>query len=178
MTNRTLAIVGCSLLAVLLIRQEVRMDDLEDRVDQIHEVIQTHERLKFTSADVDCLTKNIYYEAGIEDSHGKLAVGQVTVNRLKSGYWGNSICKVVYAKKQFSWTNLKKLPRPNAELWAESEQVALNIIGGQRIRGLAKSLYYHATYIANPRWADPDKEVGRIGNHVFYNVARDSNVRI
>ena len=154
------------------------MDQLEERVDQIHDVIQTTEHLKFTKADVDCLTKNIYYEAGVEDSHGKLAVGQVTVNRLKSGYWGKSICAVVYARKQFSWTLQKKLPKPNAELWADSEQVALKIIGGQRIRGLAKSLYYHATYITNPRWADPAEEVGRIGNHVFYNVARDSNVRI
>jgi spore germination cell wall hydrolase CwlJ-like protein len=178
MTNRTLIVIGCSLLAVLLIRQEARMDILEDRLDEIHDVIQTRERLKFTKADVDCLTKNIYYEAGVEDTPGKFAVGHVTINRLKSGRWGDTICKVVYARKQFSWTMLKKLPVPNSQIWAESQDVAHKILAGHRVRGLNNSLYYHATYIPNPKWVDPNEEVGRIGNHVFYNSARNRDVRI
>ena len=118
MTNRTLAIIGCSLLAVLLLRQEFRMDMIEEKLD---DVIQVKEHVKYTKNDVECLTRNIYYEAGVESRVGKFAVAHVTVNRLKTGYWGNSICKVVYAKKQFSWTLAQKLPRPNSKLWAESE---------------------------------------------------------
>ena len=174
-SNRTLIIIGCGLLAILLFRQEIRMDMLEEKLDDI---IQVNEKVKYTKNDVECLTKNIYYEAGIEDHRGKFAVGNVTINRLKTGYWGNSICKVVYAKSQFSWTLAKKLPRPDSKLWAESEQVARKVLAGHRVRGLTRSLYYHAIYIKDPKWVDTQHEVGQIGNHVFYNKAKNSNLEI
>ena len=164
MSNRILAIIGCSLLAVLLVRQEVRMDILEEKID---DVIQVREHIKYTKTDVDCLTRNIYYEAGVESTVGKFAVAQVTINRLKTGYWGDSICKVVYAHRQFSWTMAKKLPRPDSELWAKSEEVAQKVLTGYRVRGLTKSLFYHAIYIKDPHWVDPKHEAGQIGNHVF-----------
>lgn len=175
MNNRTMTIIGCSLLAVLLIRQEVRMDMIEEKLDDI---IEVKEQVKWTKNDLDCLTRNIYYEAGIEPAVGKVAVAQVTLNRLKAGYWGNTICKVVYAKKQFSWTLSKKLPKPDSKVWAESEEIARKVLAGHRVRGLTRSLYYHATYIKDPKWADPAHEVGQIGQHVFYNRARGSRVEI
>jgi spore germination cell wall hydrolase CwlJ-like protein len=175
MTNRQLAIVGCSLLAILLIRQEFRMDMIEEKLD---DVIQTTEKVKHTKTDLECLTKNIYYEAGVESEVGKFAVGHVTINRLKTGYWGDSICKVVYARKQFSWTLAQKLPRPNSRLWAESEEVARKVLAGHRVRGLTKSLYYHANYIKNPHWVDPKHHAGQIGAHVFYNRAKGSRLEI
>jgi spore germination cell wall hydrolase CwlJ-like protein len=175
MTNRTLIIIGCSLLALLLVRQEVRMDVLEEKIDDI---IQVKEHVNYTKNDVECLTKNIYYEARGEDHRGKLAVGNVTINRLKTGYWGDTICKVVYAKKQFSWTLAKKLPRPDSKSWAESEEVARRVLAGHRLRGLQRSLFYHAIYIKDPRWADTRHEAGQIGNHIFYNRARGSRLEI
>lgn len=175
MSNRTLIIIGCGLLALLLIRQEVRMDILEEKIDDI---IHVNEKINYTKQDVECLTRNIYYEAGVEDHRGKFAIAQVTINRLKTGYWGNTICKVVYAKKQFSWTLAKKLPKPNSQLWAESEAIARSVLAGHRVRGLTRSLYYHAIYIRDPKWADPDHEVGQIGNHVFYNRAKGSRLEI
>jgi spore germination cell wall hydrolase CwlJ-like protein len=175
MSNRILAIIGCSLLAVLLVRQEVRMDILEEKID---DVIQVKEHIKYTKTDVECLTRNIYYEAGVESRVGKFAVAQVTINRLKTGYWGNSICKVVYARKQFSWTLAQKLPRPDSQLWAESEEVARKVLAGHRVRGLTKSLFYHAIYIRDPHWVDPKYEAGQIGNHVFYNRAKGSTLEV
>ena len=174
-SNRALIIIGCGLLVLLLFRQEVRMDMLEEKLDDI---IQVNEKVKYTKNDVECLTKNIYYEAGVEDHRGKFAVGNVTINRLKTGYWGNSICKVVYAKSQFSWTLAKKLPRPNSKLWAESEEIARKVLAGHRVRGLTRSLYYHAIYIRDPKWVDTRHEAGQIGNHVFYNKAKNSNLEI
>jgi spore germination cell wall hydrolase CwlJ-like protein len=151
------------------------MDIIEEKLDDI---IQVNEKVNYTKNDVECLTRNIYYEAGVESKTGKYAVGQVTVNRLKVGYWGNSICKVVYAKSQFSWTLAKKLPRPNSQLWAESEAIARKVLAGHRLRGLTRSLYYHAIYIKDPKWADTNHEAGQIGNHVFYNKAKNSNIEI
>lgn len=174
-SNRALAIIGCSLLAVLLVRQEARMDVIEEKIDDI---IQVKEHINYTKNDLNCLTKNIYYEAGVESKTGKYAVANVTLNRLKTGYWGNTVCKVVYAKKQFSWTLAKKLPRPNNQLWAESEDVARKVLAGHRVRGLSKSLYYHATYIKDPKWVDPRHEAGQIGVHVFYNRAKGSTLEV
>lgn len=175
MFNRILAIIAVVFLGVLLLRAEMRMDIIEEKLDDI---IHTTDKVNYTPKDVECLTKNIYYEAGVEDHRGKYAVAHVTVNRLKAGYWGNSICKVVYAKSQFSWTLAKKLPRPNSRLWAESEAIARSVLAGYRVRGLQKSLYYHATYIKDPKWVDTKHEAGQIGKHIFYNRAKNSGVMI
>jgi N-acetylmuramoyl-L-alanine amidase len=174
-SNRALTIIGCSLLALLLIRQEIRLDMVEERLDDI---ILVREAINYTKNDVECLTRNIYYEAGVEDERGKYAVGHVTVNRLKTGRWGNTICQVVYAPKQFSWTLSKQLGRPDRALWAKSEIIARRVLDGSRVRGLTKSLYYHAVYIKDPNWVDPQAELGQIGNHVFYSRAKGSNLTI
>ena len=60
---------------------------------------------------LDCLARNIYYEAGYEPFEGKVAVAQVTINRAESGQFPSDICQVVYQKNivyekvlcQFSW---------------------------------------------------------------------------
>jgi hypothetical protein len=93
---------------------------------------------------------------------------------------GPSLSKITVGLRfqQFSWTLVKKLPRPESKMWAESEAIARSVLAGYRVRGLAKSLYYHATYIKDPKWADTQHEVGQIGNHVFYNRAKGSNLAI
>ena len=95
MFNKILTVVAVILLGGILIRAEMRMDQIEEKLDDI---IQTKYVVKYTPKDVECLTKNIYYEARGEDKTGKYAVAQVTLNRMKTGKWGNDVCKVVYAK--------------------------------------------------------------------------------
>ena len=172
MFNKIIQIIACILLAVFLYRAETRMGKIEQRLDQVDQIIQTNEQVKYTPKDVDCLTKNIYYEAGVENKTGKYAVANVTVNRVKAGKWGNDVCKVVYAKKQFSWTLQKKLPKPNKSLWAESRDIAIHVLEGARVRGLSNSLFYHADYIRHPKWANPKEHVLTIGRHLFYNKAK------
>ena len=178
MFNKIIGVVACILLATILYRSETRMDRIEQRIDKLDAIVQTTEHVKYTPADVDCLTKNIYYEARGEDKTGKYAVANVTVNRMKTGYWGNNVCKVVYAKKQFSWTAQKKLPKPDKELWAESRGIAVEVLQGTRVSGLKSSLYYHADYIKQPNWADPAERVLTVGRHIFYNKAKNSTVSI
>jgi spore germination cell wall hydrolase CwlJ-like protein len=169
MFNKIIAVVACILLATILYRAETRMDRIENRLNRLDEIVQTSEHVKYTARDVDCMTKNIYYEAGVEGRTGKYAVANVTVNRVKDGRWGDNVCKVVYAKKQFSWTLQKKLPKPDQELWAESRGIAIDVLKGKRVAGLQQSLYYHATYIKPPKWVDPKEHVLTVGQHKFYN---------
>ena len=61
-----------------------------------------YKTVKATNAEIMCLAKNIYYEARGEPLHGKIAVAQVTLNRVTHRtQFEASICGVVYAKNQF-----------------------------------------------------------------------------
>jgi len=53
-------------------------------------------------SDLDCLARNIYYEAGSESEEGKAAVGLVTINRSRSGTFPATICGVVDQRTNFS----------------------------------------------------------------------------
>ena len=56
---------------------------------------------------VECLAQNMYFESGHESEKGQIAVGMVTMNRVKSGEYPTTICGVVKQKVkstcQFSW---------------------------------------------------------------------------
>lgn len=129
-----------------------------------------------SKADLYCLAKNIFHEAGVEDFDGKIAVGQVTFNRVDNRRWGDTVCKVVYERKQFSWTNDAKLRReiPKGPLWEESKKAAVAVMNGERIPGLETALFYHTDYIKTPSWASAEYLLTQIGDHVFYENDRKS----
>jgi spore germination cell wall hydrolase CwlJ-like protein len=74
------------------------MSVFKEAEDQISNWID----FKVTNKDVTCLARNIYYEAGSEPEEGKVAVGIVTINRVKES--GGSICQVVQQKTMFTKT--------------------------------------------------------------------------
>ena len=68
----------------------------QDRLDNLVDVIMSPIiDINVSSKDVDCLAKNIYYEAGMEPEEGKVAVAMVTINRVRDGRFGKSVCSVV-----------------------------------------------------------------------------------
>ncbi len=132
--------------------------------------------IKTREKQLDCLAINIYREAGYEPFEGKVAVAQVTMNRVASGKFGNDVCGVVYQKSiimekvvcQFSWAcdQVHKNRPINKEAYNESYEVAKKVLlEGFRLSVLKDALYYHATYI-NPKW--PLEKIGTIGQHIFY----------
>ena len=46
-------------------------------------------------SEAHCLAKNIYFEAGNQPLAGRIAVGQVTINRKNHGMFPHTICEVV-----------------------------------------------------------------------------------
>lgn len=104
---------------------------------------------------------------------GKFAVAQVTLNRLEIGKWGNSICSVVHAYKQFSWTLYSHLrnEKPSGPLWEESVEVAEKFVNGTRVRGMENVTHYHADYVA-PSWSRNVPVAAKVGRHKFFeNIA-------
>lgn len=173
--------IGAGLLAVGLVTSNVlilqKVSKLESDIDQVkkdvNEVVmyRTTERLQVSEKDMHCLIKNIFHEAGVEDHAGKVAVAQITLNRLRDGRWGKSICEVVYSKAQFSWTLQKKLrwSQPKGKLWDDSVRVAHEFAKeGKRIKGIESSIMYHADYIQTPYWAKKMQVAHKIGQHIFY----------
>ena len=127
---------------------------------------------------IDCMAKNIYYEAGSEPYEGKLAVAQVTINRVNSGKFANSVCGVVKQKDkingvmicQFSWFCNQAYTRivRNPYQWEESVLAAKKALTEPVAHdGIYRTgaMYYHANYI-NPGWHLT--RVATIGNHIFY----------
>ena len=150
-----------------------RLEDLrqnQNTWDQSH--VSAAERLR----QLNCLTQNIYWEAASEPFEGKVAVAQVTLNRVESGRFANTVCGVVYQKNvfyervvcQFSWfceTTHKTRP-VYQPMWQESELVAKKVLlENFRLPGLNDALFYHATYIS-PGWKR--EKIKTIGQHTFY----------
>ena len=66
--------------------------------------------------------KNIYFEAGNQSLSGKEAVALVTLNRMRASNYPDTVCGVVYQRKQFSWTFLKKNHNPPLDNILERRQ--------------------------------------------------------
>ena len=126
--------------------------------------------------ELDCLARNIYFESAGEPFEGKVAVAQVTLNRVESGQFASTVCGVVYQKNivyervicQFSWycesPATLKVRAPH--LYKESYEVAKKVLlEGFRLPGLTTAMYYHADYV-NPGWRK--EKVAKIGRHIFY----------
>ena len=150
--------------------------ELKDVKEKYEELIKnpipakTDHKVRHTKTDVFCLAKNIYHESKAESYVGRLAVAQVTINRLHTGKWGNSICDVVMSPYQFSWTldSWQKWTRPEGRLWEESVAIANEVLNeGVRLVYLREALYFHADYV-NPKWNKQKERVVQIGAHIFY----------
>jgi spore germination cell wall hydrolase CwlJ-like protein len=132
---------------------------------------------KSEKKEIDCLTDNIYYEAGHEPEDGKIAVATVTLNRVKSKQFDTSVCGVVKQKTgktcQFSWLCDGSVNRKmNNDIYNEVRQIALYVYFNHAvIEDPSKgALYYHADYV-NPRWKLDKTTV--IGRHIFYKPKED-----
>jgi spore germination cell wall hydrolase CwlJ-like protein len=123
-----------------------------------------------STKDIRCLAYSIFREAGNQKVVDQYAVGQVHVNRLKEGSWGKTMCNVVYAKAQFSWTLESKVVAWSKKQEQHFTDIAEGLlVDGVYVKKLAsnKILHYHATYV-NPKWAKQGQMVASAGAHVFY----------
>lgn len=125
------------------------------------------EPIKAKQQDIECLAKNIYHEARGEPFHGQLAVALVTVNRVASGLFQNTICGVVYAHKQFSWTLDKNKRVRDQKAWASAVEVATAVLSRNIHIPDFTAVYFHAKHV-QPVWSKTKTIVAVIGNHIFY----------
>lgn len=141
--------------------------------------IFTYQLVKYKNVqqDLKCLTLNIFHEARSESTKGQFAVASVTLNRVASKHYPNSICDVVYQKRwdrirkryvgQFSWTEFDRPPKLKSKAWFRAWAIAEKAYKEKDKRSLKGALFYHAKRI-KPSWARKKKPIARIGSHIFY----------
>lgn len=79
----------------------------------------------FRNDDRIALACNIYFEAHTEGYKGMLAVATVTMNRVGSPHYPDTVREVVWAWKQFSWTHDGKVDIPkNRGHWRTAQKIA------------------------------------------------------
>jgi N-acetylmuramoyl-L-alanine amidase len=113
-------------------------------------------------AEVRCLEAAIHHEAKGESFAGKLAVGNVVLNRTSSSQFPKSVCAVVKQRKQFSWYKGNDVVL-HAEVSQDTRKAARKAMASAR----DNVMFFHATYVA-PGWSKKMQRRFTVGNHVFY----------
>ena len=120
---------------------------------------QAAQTAAISAEELKLLANIIYCEAGSESYVGKVAVGNVIMNRVKSASQPNTITEVVYAKGQFSPVRNGSLQRALSSDKADAScyQAAIEALAGAQPVG--EKLFFRRN---NGRSGQV------IGHHVFY----------
>ena len=130
------------------------------------------------AADSLCLSTTVYLEARDQSTRGQQAVAEVALRREESGLWGDSMCDVVTARKQFAPTILSPGTRlSNTEAWAQAVSIAIEsernwaLPPDQRKEIVPGASHFMAHAIAAPSWRNA-YQVATIGDHTFLKVQK------
>ena len=122
-----------------------------------------------------CLSEAIYFEARGEAVRGQIAVAQVVMNRVFSGFYPTTVCGVVYQNKYhhmacqftFACDNVADVVR-EPDMWDRAKKIAKAMLDGELwLPEVAKSTHYHA-YWVHPSWVSEMKKMYKFGVHTFY----------
>jgi cell wall hydrolase len=126
-----------------------------------------------------CLANAIYFEARGEPVRGQIAVAQVVMNRVFSGYYPNDVCGVVYQNAhrhlacQFTFACdgiPDRITEPDA--WERAKRISTATLDGAVwLPEIGKATHYHA-YWVHPWWVRTMRKLSRIGVHTFYRPKR------
>lgn len=122
-----------------------------------------------------CLSDAVYHESRGEPERGQIAVAQVVMNRVFSGFYPPTVCGVVYQNAhrklacQFTFACdgiPDRITEPDA--WAQAKKIARDTLDGKLwLKQVGKSTHYHA-YWVRPRWVREMFKLHKLGVHTFY----------
>jgi N-acetylmuramoyl-L-alanine amidase len=122
--------------------------------------------------ELECLVANIYHEARGEDDLGQAAVAWVTLNRVRSPHYPDTICGVVTQESQFSWFSDGKSDRITDLVAIEKAvDIALAVTRGRIKDPTGGSLHYYAHKKVRPAWAKGGFRF-ILGQHTFVRLAK------
>jgi spore germination cell wall hydrolase CwlJ-like protein len=122
-----------------------------------------------------CLANAVYFEARGEAVRGQIAVAQVVMNRVFSGYYPATPCGVVYQNAHrhlscqftFACDGIRDVVK-EPDMWDRARKIAKETLDGRLwLPEVAKSTHYHA-YWVHPSWVREMKKTYKFGVHSFY----------
>lgn len=122
-----------------------------------------------------CLAEAVYFESRGEPKRGQIAVAQVVMNRVFSGFYPTNVCGVVYQNAhrklacQFTFA-CDNVPDVVTEprLWEQAKDIARDMLDGKLwLPEIGHSTHYHA-YWVHPSWVNEMRRMHKIGVHSFY----------
>ena len=122
-----------------------------------------------------CLANAIYFESRSEPLRGQMAVAQVVINRVFSGFYPNDVCSVVYQNANrrlacqftFACDGKRKIINERGA-WARANRIARQTLNGEiYVPEVAKSTHYHAAYV-HPYCVREMRRMVRCGIDWFY----------
>ena len=124
--------------------------------------------LKAEEKQIQCIAEAIYHEANSEPEKGKIAVGNVVMNRVEDKRYPKTPCSVVHQRSkkscQFSWVCTSKKIRG-------SMKIPLDIARRVYYRNISDNtngaLFFHNRSV-RPSWAKLSRRTTVIGHHSFY----------
>lgn len=122
-----------------------------------------------TSEDLRCMTDNLYYEAAGEPILGQAMVGHSVINRVKDKRWDDSVCEVIYAKKQYSWTTNPKREIDDLKTYQFLESLAYTLLSNkdsEEATGVTN--YLRCDWRKKVDWWKDMTFLGQVGDHCFY----------
>lgn len=142
----------------------------------------------YITEEVYCMAEAIYFEAGNQPIAGKVAVGNVILNRTYVAEYPDTVCGVVHQgpvreswKKdgnfypirhrcQFSYwcDGLSDTPK-FGPTWSDSLDIAGWVLDGSGVTLdiTDGATHYHANYVS-PNWSKVLQKVVQIEAHIFY----------
>jgi spore germination cell wall hydrolase CwlJ-like protein len=114
-----------------------------------------------------CMAQNVYHEARGENALGQAAVAHVTLNRVRSPAYPDSVCGVVWQKGQFSWTEDGRSDQmTDLDAIGKAVDIALAASRGKIKDPTGGALHFYAHNKVRPRWSKAGYRL-IVGEHTF-----------
>ena len=122
-----------------------------------------------------CLANAVYFEARDQPFKGQVAVAQVVMNRVFSGFYPEDVCGVIYQNAdhhlacQFTFACDGKRKTINERgAWARANRISKETLAGKLYEpAVGTATHYHALYV-HPNWVREMHKLVRFGIHSFY----------
>ena len=122
-----------------------------------------------------CLADAVYFEARGEPLRGQMAVAQVVMNRVFSGYYPNNVCGAVYQNASrhlacqftFACDGTREVVN-EPDMWEQAKRIAKDTLDGKIwLDQVGHATHYHA-YWVHPSWVHEMRKMYKLGVHTFY----------
>jgi N-acetylmuramoyl-L-alanine amidase len=131
-----------------------------------------HATRDLSENDLFCMVQNLYHESRGESVLGQAAVAYVTLNRVRSPAYPDSVCDVVWQPGQFSWTEDGRSDRmTELDAIGKAVDIALVVSRGKIKDPTGGALHFYAHDKVNPYWSKAGYRL-IVGEHTFVKMAR------